>query len=149
MRSVLSNRLRKGTPLLQDARNTILVVDDEVELLDLIAYILRRPGYEILEARTSREALSICERVEVPIDLVLSDFNLPGMNGLDLAKELERLRPNLPIIFMSGNLEASDDLVDRGFVCLKKPFTFADMVYIVDETLAGSEAIRNRRRPAI
>ncbi len=120
---------------MQDASpiSTILVVEDESDLLALIAQILRRSGYEVLEARSPAEAIFICEHTEV--DLILSDFNMPGTNGIKFAEKVDILRPNLPMVFMSGNREACDELAARGFLCLRKPFSFADMEYIVRETL--------------
>ena len=125
----------EGAVLLQDGSliKTVLVVEDEIDLLALIAQILRRSGYHVLEASTPSEALFICENNE--IDLMLSDFNLPEANGIILAQKVEKLRPNLPMIFMSGNRQAYDELTARGFICLRKPFSFADMEYTVRETL--------------
>lgn len=103
----------EGAVLLQDGSliKTVLVVEDEIELLALIAQILRRSGYLVLEASTPSEALFICENNE--IDLMLSDFNLPEANGIILAQKVERVRPNLPMIFMSGNRQAYDELTAR------------------------------------
>jgi two-component system cell cycle sensor histidine kinase/response regulator CckA len=112
---------------------TILVVDDETELLAVIAQTLRRAGYEVLEACGVAEAVLKCEQPQ--IDLILSDFNLPGANGIILARKMESLRPNLPIIFMTGNHEACDELTAYGFLCLSKPFSFADMESVIRETL--------------
>jgi CheY-like chemotaxis protein len=124
--------------LIARAKSTILVVEDEAELLDLIARILRRSGYEILEAQTSPEAISICQ--QSPVDLILSDFNLPGGNGLQLAQILRGTYADVPVVFMSGNREACDGIVEQGYVCLRKPFSFADM----EETLGE---ILSERRP--
>lgn len=128
---------RKGTliTLIARAKSTILVVEDEAELLDLIARILRRSGYEILEARTSPEAMSICQGAR-PVDLILSDFNLPGGNGLQLAKRLRAACAGVPFVFMSGNREACDRIVEHGYVCLRKPFSFADMEQTLGEILS-------------
>ena len=80
---------------------TILVVDDEADLRDLIAQVLHRTGYEVLEASSSREALSICYRNEVFIDLVISDCNMPDGNGIEiLGERLRTCYPSIQIIFM-------------------------------------------------
>jgi len=117
---------------------TILVVEDEADLLVIIAQILRRSGYEVLEALSAVDASFICRHTD--IDLILSDFNLPGMNGIALAHEIDPIRPKLPIIFMTGNREACDEITARGFYCLKKPFSFADMEYIIRETLGAPQS---------
>ena len=135
---------RKGTliTLIARAKSTILVVEDEAELLDLIARLLRRSGYEILEARTSPEAMSVFEGGRSPVDLILSDFNLPGGNGLQLAKRLRGTYAGVPVVFMSGNREAYDRIVEQGYVCLRKPFSFADMEQTLGQILSERRPLR-------
>src|SRR5882762_6857366 len=107
-------------------KKTILLVEAEVMLLDALAYILRRAGYEILVARTATTAIDICARSPMAVDLVLSDFNLLGGNGIHFAESMMTLRPNLPIIFMSGNTAGCRELRSRGFIVLQKPFPFEE-----------------------
>ncbi len=102
----------------------------------MVARILRRSGYEILEARTSSDAVSICETVQSRVDLILSDFNLPGANGLELAKRLGLSHFEVPFMFMSGNCEACDKIVEQGYLCLRKPFSFNDLEETVREILS-------------
>jgi len=125
-------------PFLQNTGKTILVVEDEVDLLDVIGQVLSGAGYRVIVAHTAAEAVLICGHMEESIDIILSDFNLPGGNGSRLAKSVGAIRPNLPVVFMTGNYTAFDRLTSLGFTVLQKPFSFADMEYTVGKTLADS-----------
>jgi len=80
---------------------TILVVDDEASLREFCSTVLASEGYRVLSAGTGSEALKICSN-SGPIDLVLVDVVMPGMNGIDLAKQIE-VREGAPkIALISG-----------------------------------------------
>jgi CheY-like chemotaxis protein len=105
---------------------TILVAEDEQMLRDLAREVLRRYGYEVIEAANGKAALSASEQHNGAIDLLLTDIVMPEMNGRDLAAEILRERPHVRILFMSGYSEYADD--DRGFPgektdFVQKPFT--------------------------
>jgi two-component system cell cycle sensor histidine kinase/response regulator CckA len=101
---------------------TILVAEDEQMLRDLVREVLRRYGYEVIEAANGKAALSASEQHHGVIDLLLTDIVMPEMNGRDLAAEILRARPHVKILFMSGYTD------DRGFPgektdFVQKPFT--------------------------
>jgi PAS domain S-box-containing protein len=105
---------------------TILVAEDEQMLRDLAREVLRRYGYEVIEAANGKAALSASEQHHGAIDLLLTDIVMPEMNGRDLAAEILRARPHVKILFMSGYSKYVDD--DRGFPgektdFVQKPFT--------------------------
>ena len=109
----------------RDAR-TILVVDDEQDILILLKLMLETHGYRALLARGAEAALRFLRQDELIVDLLLTDVVMPGMNGTDLARAVRELRPDLPILFMSGfvdtdavRLKVWDDAVRF----LRKPFT--------------------------
>lgn len=81
---------------------TILVVDDEPALLGLVATMLWRAGYQVLEASTPSEALRIATEHPEPIQLLLTDILMPEMNGCDLAGQFRAARPETKVLFMSG-----------------------------------------------
>lgn len=122
-----------------NVNKTVLVVEDEPELLTLIALILRRAGCHVHEARTPDEAILLCKRPDFNVDLILSDFNLPQMNGMEFARKVELDRPDVPVVIMSGNDIVCNDLAARGVRCLKKPFTFPDMEHTICEILGVSD----------
>ena len=103
---------------------TILVVDDEPGVLELVKLILGRQGYRILEADSGAKALEICERRDVIVDLLLTDVMMPGISGLTLVRRLKLLRQNLPVVYMTGgtleNLVEGE--LDPQFPCVRKPF---------------------------
>ena len=79
---------------------TILVVEDSDEVRFLVVETLKDEGYAVLEASGPREALSISEKHEGPIHLLLSDIMMPEMNGMEVAAILAPLRPQMKILFM-------------------------------------------------
>jgi CheY-like chemotaxis protein len=78
----------------------ILCVDDEENPLVLRKLVLQKAGYEVLTARSAKEALELAASRSV--DLVLSDHLMPGMNGTELAQQIKAKHPNLPVILISG-----------------------------------------------
>jgi two-component system cell cycle sensor histidine kinase/response regulator CckA len=99
--------------------------------------MLRGNGYGVKEAADGAEALGLLERECDEIQLVLTDVIMPEMSGAELARRLSNVRPQLPIIFMSGYSE--DPLVRSvetiGSIFLPKPFTASALVEKVRETL--------------
>lgn len=79
----------------------ILVVDDETELLNVVALVLRKNDHDVMTAGSSEEAVELLSRIE--FDVALLDFNLSGMDGLSLAAYIQRHAPSTLIILMSGD----------------------------------------------
>jgi PAS domain S-box-containing protein len=80
----------------------ILVVEDEEAVRDIVCRILRKAGYQIRSAADPQQALKLCTEESFQLDALLSDMIMPGMSGTQLAAELRRSRPDLPVLFMSG-----------------------------------------------
>jgi two-component system, cell cycle sensor histidine kinase and response regulator CckA len=104
---------------------TILVVEDTEPIRRMVCSMLCFSGYNCLEAADGREALRIVQRDPGLLDLILTDVVMPEMGGPELAVQVGALRPDLPIVFMSGY---SDDPVVRTLerspaLFLPKPFT--------------------------
>lgn len=119
---------------------TILVVDDEPALLELIRVVLRMNGYRVLEASSGRDALRLIESPPVPIALLLTDVRMPGMNGRELAERAQQCTPGIKVLLISGYTEEADfyDWASAaGVVFLPKPFNVEDLERTVREALDG------------
>jgi CheY-like chemotaxis protein len=108
---------------------TVLVVDDEEAVRRLAGRMLTWSGYQALEARHGREALATIEQHAGPIHLVLTDIKMPGMNGRELGREIERRWPDMRILYMSGFASEvfQGGLLEPGAPVLAKPFTQEDL----------------------
>lgn len=110
---------------------TILVVEDQDEVRAVTTQVLRRFGYRVIEARDGGEALVICERLERPIDMLITDVVMPHMNGRELVARLKDQCADLEVLFVSGypeNAVVEHGILEAGIEYLQKP--------IVPETLA-------------
>ena len=123
---------------------TILVVDDVEVVRTFTAMVLKNQGYTVLEADRGLEALRIFSEQKDRIDLVLTDFRMPEMNGLELTRQLTRHRPDIKVLFMSGypstdnvnfTLPEGQELVEPREDFLQKPFTPERLTRKVHETL--------------
>ena len=117
---------------------TVLVVEDEAALKDMICLVLRKGGYTVLEARDGGRALRLAQQHRGPIDLLLTDMVMPLMNGFQLAQHLTAARPGLKVLYMSGY---TDSAFVRGGVALgeiellQKPFSPDGLACKVREVL--------------
>jgi two-component system cell cycle sensor histidine kinase/response regulator CckA len=119
---------------------TILLVDDNAGLRDLLAPTLRICGYIVLEAESAEQARDIFEQHEGRIDLLLCDIVMPGMSGPQLAETLILADPAMRLLFMSGYQLALESFPVRLSVAadfLQKPFTLRRLVDRVDHALAS------------
>ena len=99
---------------------TVLVVDDEPQILKLLSLMLRKE-YTVMTAESGIEALVTYESYSDRIDLVITDITMPGMSGLELVARLEALyQHRLPVIFVTG---ASDVPIESSRVVVRKPFS--------------------------
>jgi signal transduction histidine kinase/ActR/RegA family two-component response regulator len=119
--------LLPGTPgIVGRGNETILVVEDEQSVRDLVREELTKIGYRIVEAMNGIEACLIATQRSGQFDLLLTDIVMPGMNGRELAGRLHLIYPNLKVLFMSGYLDdvtANAGLEQRRTAFLQKPFT--------------------------
>jgi signal transduction histidine kinase/ActR/RegA family two-component response regulator len=120
----------------------LLVVEDERELREMLARILRGLGYRVLLAGGPEQALLVAERCSEEIALLITDMVLPGGNGRELAEQLVAARPGLKVLFTSGY---TDDAALRGALAIReidflaKPFTPAGLADKVRTVLATPE----------
>ncbi|HTP52370.1 MAG TPA: bacteriohemerythrin [Anaeromyxobacteraceae bacterium] len=104
---------------------TILVVEDDPSVREVTVRSLRSSGYHVLVASDGREAIEMALR-KGPLDLLLTDVIMPGLNGRELADEVRRTRPDLRVLYMSGYTQdviSQAGVLDSGIEFLPKPFT--------------------------
>jgi PAS domain S-box-containing protein len=117
---------------------TVLLVEDEEQILSLGTRILRHHGYNVLAARLPAEALVLVEQYPGPIQLLLTDVVMPGMNGYELYQRLATLKPGLRCLFMSGytaDIIAQQGVLEDGVHFVGKPFSIAVLTQKVREAL--------------
>jgi len=124
------------TPTTADA-TTILVVDDEPVVRTLVVSTLKREGYRVLDAESGADALQIAATAPGRIDMLLTDVNMPGMTGAELATHLARTRRGVKVLVMSGY--SADPVAVEGLsepvALLAKPFTPRDLKRKIREVL--------------
>jgi two-component system, cell cycle sensor histidine kinase and response regulator CckA len=100
----------------------LLVVEDDLLNRDLICKVLRKEGYKVVEACDGAIALEILQ--VLPFDLVITDFMMPKLNGIEFVEHLHSLQPRIPIIFITGFLSviSSKTILDNVAEVLAKPF---------------------------
>jgi two-component system, cell cycle sensor histidine kinase and response regulator CckA len=121
-----------------EGHETILLVEDEPSVLALSERILADQGYAVLSAASPDEALALAVAHSGPIDLLLTDIVMPGMNGRELHRRLIDRRPGLRVVFMSGytaNVIAHQGVLDEGVDFLQKPFSRQALAAKVREAL--------------
>ncbi|HEY1979277.1 MAG TPA: response regulator [Xanthobacteraceae bacterium] len=109
-------------------RCVVLVVDDDPEVLEITANMLEELGCDVLTAPTPQEALAMIAS-DRRIEILITDINMPMMNGYELAAQAQRIRNSLDVILMSGR--ESDG---RGFPIIRKPFLKADLKKTMRQT---------------
>jgi CheY-like chemotaxis protein len=117
---------------------TVLLVEDESQVLNLGRRILEQYGYTVLTALTPETAFALAADRAGPIDLLVTDVIMPGLNGKELEQRLRVRRPDLKCLFMSGytgNVIARHGILEEGVNFLQKPFTNQTLVEKVRETL--------------
>jgi len=105
---------------------SVLVVEDDPGVRQLVVHVLRGQGYDVTEAKDSDEAQRLCEDLSRPLQLLVTDVVMPGMGGRDLSRRIQQVRPGLKVLFVSGY--TSDAIVhhgvlEPGLAFLQKPFT--------------------------
>ena len=125
-------------PVQDPTRETILLVDDEEAVRAIVLRILRRAGYNVLEAENGASALTIAEAHPGRIDLLVTDMFMPGLRGPEVAAKLALTRTGLRVLFMSGYAEQDARTgVPAGANFLNKPFSGADLARTVEAALKG------------
>jgi PAS domain S-box-containing protein len=129
------------TPALREpcrGGETVLLVEDEDLVRQVVRRMLERNGYQVLKAARGQEALRLSEDHPGPIHLVLTDVVMPGMNGRETATALLARRPEVRVLYMSGHTENAivhHGVLEMGLAFIQKPFKYEDLMAKVREIL--------------
>jgi two-component system, cell cycle sensor histidine kinase and response regulator CckA len=110
---------------------TILIVDDEQGIRQLVGRVLERRGHHVITCPSAAEALAVKDR----IDLLVVDLILPEVNGRQLTDALRKRQPTLPVVLMSGYLSDRDLMPEPPSIFLQKPMLPAAMIEAVEKLL--------------
>jgi signal transduction histidine kinase len=139
--AAVTERTTVDGPREADAPRTILLVDDDREVRQVSARILKRAGFQVIEAENGTNALATLADASVPLDLLLTDMMMPGISGADLVTLCRGLRPALPIICITGFVAAGDGTErwqDTVNAVVEKPFSASGLVETVHTVLTTS-----------
>lgn len=120
-------------------RARILLVDDDEGIRENVMELLESQDYAVMAAKDAAEALTILD--SEPIDLLLTDFQMPGANGVELIEAARKARGDLPAILMTGYLSVYDQLDaerKKQVTLLRKPFEPNEILRLVGERLANA-----------
>ena len=130
-RSPISAHPALVVPVASGGSETVLLVEDEPQVRELVLAVLQSRGYKVLCAEDAAEAIRLEEQHPARIHLLITDVVMPGMSGRELAEHLAALRPEMKVLFMSGYTD--DAVLRHGVVApgsgfLQKPFALEDML---------------------
>jgi len=117
---------------------TILIVDDEAEILRVLERGLTHEGFHVITLRSADAAIQAFTAMSPRPDLLIADVVMPGMSGPMLAERLRTIEPGLRVLFMSGYDSTNvvrRYVVERGFSLIAKPFTVAELKATIQVTL--------------
>jgi signal transduction histidine kinase len=135
---------RKLKPTMVDSKRSggILVVEDNVDVRDTLRDLLRRLGYDVSTAATGQEALDLFPNLSHTLHLVISDLVMPGMNGVEMVKQMRLQNQTIRYLFMTGyameDLQNEIEQLSDGGV-LNKPFSNQELLRRIDELLITDE----------
>ncbi len=126
------------------AKARILLVDDEPEILEITRWAFEVNNYEVFTTRTGEEALHLLE--STPPDVILADFKLPKMSGIEFLRKTKELKPDIPIIMITGLTHESEQIEKEceqlgTFSFLRKPLRMEAVLQIV------AQAVAHRTKP--
>jgi two-component system alkaline phosphatase synthesis response regulator PhoP len=129
------------------AERKVLVADDEIHIIHVVAIKLRNNGYEVISAENGTEAFALA-REEKP-DIIVTDFQMPGMTGLELVRELRRngTTKDIPVIILTARGFAVEDKEKEKLQIselLSKPFSPKELLRSIEDILYQKTVMRNK-----
>jgi PAS domain S-box-containing protein len=122
---------------------TVLLVEDEESVRELVRETLKARGYSVIEASDGIEGMRVSEEYQGKIEILITDVVMPGMSGRELAKRVAAERPNIKVLYLSGYTEDAiihEGALEPGTAFLQKPFTLQVLARKVREVLRGESA---------
>ena len=135
-----ANRARQEGLIAQSegGSETILVVEDDEMVRQLVVLLLEKKGYQVLAAEHAEQALQVCQHHEDPIDLLVTDLVMPGRNGVELAEQVRQMVPEAKTLLISGYADKAilrESELDEHMEFLAKPFSGSVLARKVREIL--------------
>jgi len=117
---------------------TILLVEDEAALREITCEYLQSRGYNVLSANSGMQALEICRAHEAPIDILMTDIIMPGIQGPELVKAALDMRPHMHVIYVSGYTDRGLEIAtkENNAIILQKTYSLADLGHTIRSTAA-------------
>ena len=137
----MGKKVENSSEELQEGTETVLVVEDRGDLLQLVKASLEELGYKAMTAIGPEEALLLCKNYQPEIHLLLTDVIMPNMSGKELSDEITKMRPGIKTIFMSGydaNVLSPQGVLNDGINFLQKPFSLDELAKKVRDVLNPS-----------
>jgi DNA-binding NtrC family response regulator len=126
------------------AKKTILIVDDNDEIVELVKCMLALEGYETIDGCSGEDALYLNERYPFPIHILLTDIRMsPSMNGCDLAHAMRIVRPGIKVVYMSAFTDDSrvgEEVSSGQARFLRKPFSKKELIKVVESVIETASA---------
>ena len=117
-------------------RPIALIVDDDIDIASMTAMALGTQGWRTITANTPQEAASIAR--DLPVDILVTDFNMPDISGVELAALVRTQRVGLPVVLVSGWPEAASLVIEQPFAFLSKPFRLQALFAAVTMLAGGA-----------
>jgi len=136
--AVENKQLRISDPAMRKPGATLLIVEDNVSMCDMISEILKIESYKVFKANNSDEAISLYTKHHNEIDIVLTDVIMPGKSGKIMVEQLQKINPQLKVLFMSGYTDNSIvhlGVLDDGVSFIQKPFMVDELTKKISEVL--------------
>jgi PAS domain S-box-containing protein len=131
---------KEKTAVSRGGTETVLLVEDDRQILDVVRSMLELDGYRVLATASPQEACVLCEQHDGAIDLLITDVIMPQMNGKGLQQRISAMKPGIRVLFMSGytaDVITNRGIVDEGINFISKPFSLQALTQKVRQVLEG------------
>jgi CheY-like chemotaxis protein len=133
-----ATEVAEGLEVDQKTRKRVAIVDDDIQLRTAYSFVLEHLGYRTLMACDGDEIVDqVLDAKKTAPDLILMDYRLPKMNGLDAAKAILRKRPMIKIIISTADDSVRQEAISAGMAFLQKPFSLDELASAISESLGG------------